>query len=221
MNEQQLHIQGKLQGAEHVQNMISRAPLVYERAVRSWLYSERNSFVGSSRQSQMKDGYFRKKLMKKKNSMGKPWSLKIIRQFKGVIDNVKDINMKLKMGLLYNNRKKIHEVLESFEEDHSINSSKYMPIPVSKNILTTASKTHALFKSMMDKKEFDIVRKGNTLLFFNKTSTHELLFIGKKRVNVKKQFDFEAEWNQRHSKVIERYKKAIDRATIRAEKAVN
>lgn len=230
MNESFINVDGITKGSENVVKMINRAPLVYEKIVRTWLYSERNSFVGGSRKSQIKDGVFRKKLLRKKNSRGEGWSEKVVRLFKGEIKDIKSINMTLHMGVLYNNKKEMHTILESLGEDHTITSSKFMPVPIYKNLHVSALyKSYMVFINKIKKKELSIVRNGDSILYFNRTNDKynpdrkkgELLFVGRRKIRVKKQFQFEADWMRRGPAVIERYYKAINKATKLAEKQVN
>ena len=64
---------------------------------------------------------------------------------------------------------------------------------------------------------FDFVRKGGKIFYFDSQesagSVGSLLFVGVKRVKVKKQFDFEGDWDRRIPKVLNRGQKNVDRAT--------
>lgn len=213
MSESLIGIEGKLSGEEKVIEMINRSPEQYRRAIFAWLGRERKSFVGNGKS----DGAFRKKLLKKKSVKGGTWDTKVVRLFKGRIDNSKTIGMKLHMGLLYQNQRKIHQILESLSESHTISSSGYMIIPVAKN-LYGSFKPMGLFRIKMDRKELGVVRSGSELLFFDRVNKKELLFVGTKTAKIRQQFHFERDWEKRLPAVLERYKKAIDKATEKVSK---
>lgn len=213
MNDAIVNITGKVTNADVVKKMINRAPEVYRKSILSWMLKERDSFVGSGK----KDGVFRKKLLRKKTLAGSYWQLKVVRTFKGWLVDSEKMSMALEMGFPTTKNRKIHAVLESLTKDHTISSSKYMPVPVYKNLkdVKTVSK---YFKRKTDLGELNIVRDANTLLYFDKKGSKELLFIGTKSIRVKKQFDFRADFSKRMPNIIKRYGEMIDKATLKAEK---
>lgn len=213
MSESFVNIRGSITGDDNVKKMLFSAPEEYEKTIEKQLFKERRSFVGDS----SKDGIFRKKLLKKTNSKGGTWSKGIVKLFKGYVTKGKNINMTLEMGLISTREHKIHKILESLQDTHYIQSNKFMPIPVYKNIGYVNS-PYKLFKRKIYSKELTLIFKRNKILYFDKTGSKDLLFVGKKRIKVKKQFNFINDWNKRLPKVIDRYKKAIDKTTLKLEK---
>ena len=213
MSETFVNINGSVTGDKLVTDMINRAPKLYQNAILGWLLKERNSFVGDKR----KDGAFRKKLLRKKTLTGKTWEPKVVRIFKGWINGGHKIGMTLEMGFPTTRKRKIHKIMESLTKRHTITSSKYMPIPVYKNIPGQGSASK-LFHRKARAEEFTMIFKGGKILYFDKVGSKELLFVGTKKVKVKKKFDFQKDWNRRIPAVMRRYEKAINRATIKAQK---
>lgn len=212
MSEQFVKIEGKIEGADRVKEMINRAPEVYRKAVLGWLLKERNSFVGDGK----KDGVFRKKLLRKKTVRGGTWETKVARIFKGWIGNGEKLGMYLEMGFPTTKKRKIHEILETLTKSHSVTSTSYMPTPVYKN-LAGVKNTYKFFKRKSSLGELTVVRDAEKILFFDKKGSKDLLFVGVKKIYIKKQFDFQYDWSKRLPNAIERYQKAIDKATLKVE----
>lgn len=208
-----INIEGKLVGQERLIRMINRAPGIYIRSIKTWLLRESAMFVGNSK----RDGAFRKKLMKKRTLKGNTWSPKVVKLFKGKLSNEDKIEMKMTMGLLYTNKRKIHEILEYLSEGGRVTNNSYMPVPVYRN-LDGISKPYGLYKRLKAKDELTVIYKNDRAYYFDKKSHGKLLFVGSKNVYIKSQFNFYAEWEKRVPAVLERSKKAIDRATIKVEK---
>jgi hypothetical protein len=112
------------------------------------------------------------------------------------------VSMQLKMGVLYNTRKKIHEALEALEEPHTVTSNKYMPIPVSGSNL---SKPYQKFQSWNKAGMFQVIYKNGLAFYFlnsakgvlrsEKEQHGKLMFIGRKKANIKFAHHFTKHFN--------------------------
>ena len=223
-------IKGRVIGDRKLRVALATAPGKYRTGLFSWLMGERKKFVGDKGA----DGVFRKKLRRKISKRGKPWELRIIRNFKGYISGENQIDsMRLTMGLP-DSKKKIFEGLRMLGTGGTITSSKFMIVPIWENLrkIGITGAAHRHFKEMMSHrfgrgpgrgglKQLLYVREGGRMYFFDADQPgvgDGLLYIGVKRVVVKRQFNFEGDWDRRIPKVLIRGQKRVDRTTKQIEK---
>jgi len=229
-------VMGKVHGLEDVQRMFSSCPLRLKRELLAWLLDEGKRFIGKKG----RDGLIRQQLSNRKRwSDSGSWRTQVLGLLKsrvvdpitGKVINQKEfspkssgtwsgsgilgtgLSMNLQMGLLYRNKKKIHEALEFLETGGSIHSDKYMPIPVQGSNL---SKAYEKFKHWYESGEFNVVYKNGLALYFLKSrgrNRSALMFVGRKNVNVKMRINlipqFEAQKMAMEARASERIEKAI------------
>lgn len=206
----ELNIKGKLIGEQEIKAMLNKAPAIYLKNIRKWIITEGKGFIGVKG----KPGVMRKKMQKK------GWQDKFTNTaINWKITNDNKINMGMKAGVLYTNKKKIHEIMEFLGNGGTINSSKFMIVP-SKNLNKGVKKHHGYFKQQLKASKLFAVYQNNKAYYFDKV-TNQLMFTGVKTVKVKKQFDVENEWNKRKPSIINRCEKMIDKATTQAQKKSN
>ena len=212
---------GELKNGEQVKAMIRRFPNVYNRYLKAFMLREGTAFIGSKK----KDGDFRKQLLSKIGLTGKTWKLNVVRLFKTQFDqpNKKLFDMTLRMGVLYNTRKQIHAAMEMLGEGGTIQSGKYMPIPMYANLKEIGiNQPYKYFRRKLLKKEFEVVYKNGRAYYFDtkrKDASDKgvLLFMGIKKVTIRKQFDLYGQWDARSGRVLQNADKAIANATKKVE----
>lgn len=214
-----IEIKGKVTGTEELSKTFNRAPEKYRRAIFAWLLRESASFVGNSK----RDGRFRKKLMSKNKSGGGKWSRKIIKLFKGEVTGTEKISgMKLTMGLIYHNKKLIHEIVENMSIDQTMSpkKGKFLILPINKNLrnLPNNKKALGIFSRKIRDKSLTMIKDEKNLLYFDKKSNKQLLFIGIKKANIKRQYDIEGDWGKVLPSAYNRFMKTIDRTTQKLNK---
>ena len=195
----ELLLMGRVHNEQQVMQAFSRAPDIFRRTLLAWLWRETAMFIGTRKE----DGVFRKELKKKRRWIdNRMWETKIIRLFSGkVVDYItkKTINlaafskpgnilgtgvtgrgfsMVAQMGLIYRNKKQIHEAMEFLETGGTISSKKYMPIPVKGAAIDKAG---GKFLHWLRMGQFDVVYKNGLALYFLK---NKLMYVGKRMVKV-------------------------------------
>ena len=227
MSEALFTLSGKMVGQDYLIRAVNKAPKLYYNGVKGWLLSTMKSFVGDKKSQ----GIFRKRLAKLTTIHGTPWDNRMINLFRGLLENDQWIDMRLRMGLLYNTRKKVHEILEFMSSGGgTIKSSKLMPVPVYKN-LGTAKKPYQLFKSYLNRGKFGVAYVNGKAFYFDKgikrdrfSENHNvggknlLMFVGVKNVTIKKKIpNFEAMWRQNLPKYTLRGQQRIDRISQKVQ----
>ena len=217
---------GKVKGTDQVSFAMGAAPKTYKATMIGWLLSERNMFVGGkTRTGAMKDGVFRKKLMRKRTLKGTSgWKKNAARVFHGRLENTHQIEgMLLRMGAGIHGERPFVKGLRILGEGGTISSrSKFMVLPVYKN-LTQKTRTYEQFRKLNERKELYPVKKRGKVLFFKRPQsgpfTHrDLVFVGVRRIRVNKQFDFQKDWDKRIPSARKRGQKRVDTATKRVNK---
>jgi hypothetical protein len=242
----ELTLTGKIYGHEDIVEMVNIAPQVYIRHMRSLLNKIGRYFIGSNKSSKTKGasvkgrsrkarlafndkfvdspkrGLIRGQLIGKKNSLHQPWEDKFINAAINYrLTDSNTLNMKMRAGVIYTNKKKIHELMEFFEQGGTINNSKYMPVPIYDNFrskFNNFKNQHSIFTSMMRQKKLGLILKGSKVYYIDK-STGKILFVGTKRVTVKKQYDFYGKWNAAQGKITSDFMDAVDNATKKVMEA--
>lgn len=182
----------------------AKTPVAVRNNMRSWLLSENMAFIGSK----VKPGAFVRELQRKMTwQKNAAWKTQVTGLFKGkVVDPITGaivsktslssvgagtgvlgggISMKLQMGMVYRNKKKIHTAMEFLEEGGSISNSKYMPVPVKG---ADIGKAYSKFKYWLKAGMFTVVYKGGKAYYFLKSrgdSKDALMFVGLRRVSIK------------------------------------
>jgi hypothetical protein len=240
--ERALLITGKTTGVHQQSRLLQLAPEAYFGQVVYQLKKERDMFVGKRRGDR---GVFRKKLERKKLWGGRKslrgmttWSTQFTGLIRGKVTAGKAKRLAdiwLRMGLHYDVRKQVHKAMEMMGTGGAISSSKQMIIPVHTNLARVgvnvkAGKTNLTMRSYhrgrsgRGKSSLVAIGKGAKVYYYDAELLAQghyltaLMFIGIRRVRVKKQFDFDAEWKRREPKAFERLRKAVDRATEKIRK---
>lgn len=237
-----------IKNANAMHRLFKEAPLNFINTINHWLYSERKIFIGNKSH----DGTVRRQLKKLKHPGSGPfkrpggWAKNVINAFFGRIGGVHP-NATMTMGI---GSKKINkpffrglEKMEgSYSGDRSIKSSKYMPLPVSKNIekylggRAGGEYMQAIrkFHDYADAGKLIPIKRGNNLLWFlnnfNRYSGTEtrysqgskkgqfkkdaLVFIGRKSVTLNPRFEFQSLWETRKPAAIKHAYRLI-RETLR------
>lgn len=236
----ELEIKGALAGRDEVKAMINAAPEVFIRYLRRSLNNAAVYFIGRKKGARPKRGQFtgkgsraksrewkqkfvdpakhgliRAQLHNKRTGIGKAYSDKFLNTaFNYRIENSDRIEMKLRAGTLYTEKKKVHEIIEFLEQGGTIHSSKYMPVPIYENISSKPAGFkgyQGIFKFLLKNKRLSQMFKNGRVYYVDKT-TGKLLFVGTKSISVAKQFEFYGKWNEAQSKIISDLHVSIDNA---------
>ena len=232
-----VEIHGRLMNHDEIVKIMKRAPDIYGRYLRRWLNREGKYFIGTKNKSTRikastgrktrftagHDGLIRGQLVNKKTSRGKLWESRIIRTLRYRIKDKRQLNMQLEAGLLYNSRKQVHEIMEMMESGGTITSRNYMTVPVYQNLIkihtfNRNAKANWIFHDKVRRKQFNVIFKNGKIYYIDKR-TGLMLFVGKKTVIVKKQFEFHSVWNSIQSDILDEAEKVFDRATSAVEKS--
>jgi hypothetical protein len=221
-----------------VQKMFSASPQIFLTEMRKFLYRERRSFVGNKE----KAGSFRKNIYNQKHHyFERPWKPYVAEAFTGKVSQDSS-GMTLQMGVKRNRLEKM-PYLQALAEGATIRpkNANYLLIPVYKNLLSiglfgrlggSGKNTYAKkFREWADAGYIDgpVPDIGGKMLFFgdfgNQRGTHygrhltnlnrKLLFVGVKRVDIRKRFDFVGSFESRQTGIEKRANTAVNRA-IRA-----
>lgn len=213
-----LAIAGKVTGVREVSRAMGLAPHTFHISLISGMLAERNYFVGGKHRGVQVDGIFRRKLLRKKNVRGGTWPTKVVRIFRGELQSGKQIDgMKLVMGAGIRKTSEFVKLIEFLGKGGTVTNSKYMPIPIYENMPPGTRHPYLLFRRLIhDDQLYSIKQGGGRLIWFSPTvgpqDPFNVLFIGVKRIDIKRQFDFAGDWRRREPKAVERLKKIIDRA---------
>ena len=235
-----LSLSGKVTGIAELGSKMDFAPRLFRGTAIAQLKRERNLFVGKRGGG---EGVFTKKIMRKKissdRSPGGTWSKKVAKLFRGKVtvgsaERAEDI--KLGMGLFFNSDKDIFRALEFLQTGGTVTTSGLMLVPIYNNLRRAGvtmktggakfgSGSHAgnVVRAMIKADNLVTIRRGGKVYFYNKilmaaNSSYSLFFVGVKKITVKKQFDFVADWVRREPKAINRLQKAMDRGVVKFNK---
>jgi len=232
-----IQLAGKETGTKELGRAMDTAPLLFRGMATAQLKRERNSFVGK----RGADGIFTRKIMRKKLSGDREsgtWSRKVAKLFRGKVsvgNAARAEDIKLGMGLFHRSDKDIFKALELFQTGGTVTSSGLMIIPAYYNLNRIGVKvktgsapfggSHSgnALNTMIKANNIVTIRRGGRVLFYNKTmldagKPYSVMFFGVKRVTVKKQFDFIADWSRRIPKVVNRLQKSMDRGVQKFNK---
>jgi len=227
-------ITGKIRFKEQVQKALGQAPERFREGILGGLLTERDMFVGSKK----RDGIYTKKIMRKVSLRGEHWPRSIARIFGGRVDNAARLNgMKLIMGVGESQRAKqrnptgygvgiysgipFRDVLDFLNFGGSIapRESEFMVVPVYRNF-SDKKTIHKQWLRMREDKSLEMVREGNRIYYFRKNGTgddRDLLFIGIKHATIKRQYNFQGDWERRLPSVYTRLQKRVDKIVDRID----
>lgn len=225
----ELLITGKVNGQESVNKMLSSVRPEARQALLRWMYKERNDFIGKKGKDGLIRREINKKLTWSGNRI---WRSQMTNLFTGKVTDPltkqvvtpkrirasflsgtkgggagagltgDGVSLTLKMGVMYRTRRKVHEALEALESPHTVNSNKYMPIPVKGGDI---GKAHTKFKYWLSHGMFTVVYKNGMAFYFlnskkglssERGRDGELMFIGKKTANVRWSHNFRQRFEQ-------------------------
>jgi hypothetical protein len=202
--------QGRVIGDQEVTEMLKRAPKIYIRYMRNYLSYAGNTFVGSKK----KDGRLRDILSRKSATRGGTWSRKFINAVARY--EVDKTQLIMTAGIIYKDKKKIHEIMELMESGYNKNTSGYMIVPNRKEV--KVQKAMSLFNQMINSNMLRLIFKRGNIYYINK-DTGNLMFTGTKHIQIKPQFNFKQAWSDVEPKIQKKADSILDRATKAVEKA--
>lgn len=207
-----LMFRGRLIGDEQLIELYKNAPAIYTRYFKAYLNYAGKTFIGTKG----KKGHLREVLTRNTSlRSGTGWSDKFVNSVANYrLDKEK---LEMRAGIIYTNPKKIHKIMELMESGYTKNSNKYMIVPNYKEV-RGIGKPIGLFNQMMSARMLRPIFKHGNIYFINK-STGNLMFTGTRHIQVKPQFNFQAEWNTVEPKITRKANSVLDRATKAAEKA--
>jgi hypothetical protein len=227
-------IQGKVKFAPQVAHALGMAPQRFKSGILGSLLSERDAFVGSKN----KTGAFTRKILSKKNIRGGTWSKSVARIFGGRVDDPggRAIDgMRLVMGVGESGRTRyqknprygvgiysgvpFRDVIDFLSTGGTIfpHNHRYMIMPIYRN-LENKKKTASQWEFYKSNNLLEYVKEGDRIYYFlknGKGDERDLLFIGIPIATIKKQYNFEGDWNSRLPKVFDRIQKRVDATTNR------
>ena len=229
-------IQGRLKNDKEIARALGRSPKTMQRYLRAWLIDERARFVGGKdSRGKRRKGY--RNILENRRLRKRPgtWATQVTGLFKGYVNARRMQNMEMRAGVGLNNPRQIHKALWKLQEGGSITSSKYMPIPIYKNIskvgVTRGFWRGKVFKRMIQKGDIVGLQSGGDIYYFDKDFRRRrgagfkrsgLLFIGTKRISVSKQFtgryDFYGRFERMRPAMLNRARGVVDRATRKIER---
>lgn len=203
-----LRIDGKILNTQEILDICKDSPAIFKTHFLKYLRYAGNQLIGSKR----KDGAVRKVLNTKKNvKNGDGWRSQFVNLFNYKLDTN---NMQMRAGLLYTNKKKVHQIMELMEQGGKIRSNKYMIMPIWRN--TYETKLGNFFKMSANKQLKMIFARGK--IFYIDKNTNNLLYIGTKEIDIKRQFNFDSLVDSVSKKIIKKSGKVIEAATEDARK---
>lgn len=202
---------GKVIGDAEVLDMIKRAPSVYMRYMRAYLNYAGKTFIGNKK----KNGYLRNLLANKGATRSGHWSTKFINSVARY--ELSNSGLAMRAGIIYNNKRKIHEIMENLESGFTRNSTGYMIVPNHRDLPAGTKKPMALFNNMLNSNALKIIFKHGNIYYISK-ETGRIMFTGTKQIRVKSQFNFESAWSAVKGKIDKKADSVLDRATAAVEK---
>lgn len=211
-------ITGKISGDE-VQGLMRRSPRVFSRYINKFLFKEARVFIGDKK----KDGIVRRQFANKLTAKNQPWETKMVHLFNFAFNDKGNLDRTLEMGILANNKKHIHEVLQYLGEGGEVTSDKFMPIPIWQNLGADIKKQHGLFLWKMKAGDLFTVYKNGKAYYFDKNEPDKgALWYGVKAITIKKKYKFDELWTRRSRNLNKRadkmLAKAISTASSKEEK---
>lgn len=227
---------GRVIGDEEVLDMIKRAPAVYMRYMREYLKYAGKVFIGTKKTvreahttrrgiktshnaTMFKNGIMRNTLGSIQSTRGGTWQ----RNFVNTAANYEIDNnaMRMRAGVIYNNKKLVHTIIEDLESGYTRNSSGRMLIPNYKNLTSSALsgvyKASGIFGKLMDANRLKPIFKHGNIYYIDKKDG-KLLFTSTKQIRIKPQFNFDTLWLAAQPQIRAKADTVLDRATVAVEK---
>jgi hypothetical protein len=231
----QFAFKGRILDDNQVKKIIEIAPAIFIRYMVAYLNYAGKTFIGAKEKGRGKhtsrtgrvydrnvtsfnDGYLRNLLNNLPAARGGSWQ----RNFVNAAANYRIDKNRLEMraGIIYTEKKKIHEIMEQMESGFTRNSSGYMIIPNYKALnkySDSNKKPIGIFGDMIDRNELTMIFKGGNVYYIHK-NTNELMFVGTKKIKVQKQWDFNSAYEAVRPQIEKKARTVIDRATKAATK---
>lgn len=178
------------------------------------------------------------------------WSKRVTNLFKGSLPYVDKIgDLELSMGLISRSNHQLIKAIKLLNKGGYSTSSKFMPVPIYKNLAKVGyegpwhignvksglkSKAFRAFNRVHfagEGKRLVRIKSGGRILYFDRKSFSKrkkafkrsgLLFIGMKRIQIKRhltgKYDFNQRWNRQKVKTIVRGQRSVDKATRMANR---
>lgn len=202
---------GEIVNEEQVKKILESAPAIVKTYMKKYMRYAGNAFIGSKR----KDGAVRKALAERRKPDGQGWARKFINAAANY--RIDDVLMTMRAGVVYTNKKKIHEIMELLETGFDSTSQGYK-IFANREEAKFANNREMIscFHRMLNSKKLTFVFKNNNILYFDK-DTKKLMFVGSKRTHFDKKWDFEKEINSVYGKVEKKAAKVLDLAVEDAQ----
>lgn len=237
-----------IEGEKKVAAMMKQLPQEFFYSMQRWIRDERAWFLGGkTSKGAKKKGY--RNILANKKLKGRPgkWTKRVTHLFKGWQKKVSNQNIDkliMEMGILGTTHHQLHKALFHHQTGGTISSSKYMPVPIYKNLRKWLGYTGPWFKGDvhggLKSEAFDYIstnkglvglRSGNKMLFFHPGAKRKrgegflksgLLFIGTKTIKTKKaftgKFDFYGRFDRAVPKIIGRGQAVINKTVRKIEK---
>lgn len=235
-------------GEDRVQQMFATAPRAFARSMTHWLWRERKSFVGNRRHM---GSFRRTLLRKKRKSYDGTWSQGMARAFTGKVNHPERLsNLQLSLGISDKWQERI-PYLEKLSEQHTITpkNRQWLMLPFYENLRSVGlfgrvggfgmgkTKSHwgRVIQMLYNSSRITPILFHGKLLFFGDTAgeagSHRgrhlgrlhkrLLFVGVKKVSIKKQYDFLKAFQRRVPGIIKRANNMVDRTMREIDRGVS
>ena len=202
---------GRVIGDDEVLEMVKRAPAIYMRYMRAYLNFAGKTFIGNKK----KNGYLRNLLANKGATRSGHWSTKFINSVARY--ELAPNGRAMRAGIIYNNKKKIHEIMEQLESGFTRNTSGYMIVPNHRDLPAGTKKPMMLFNNMLNAGALKTIFKHGNIYYISK-ETGRIMFTGTKQITVRSQFNFDTAWMAVKGKIDKKAASVLDRATVAVEK---
>lgn len=188
----ELIIEGRKYNSDQVERMFAMAPQAMRRVVSGWMYRVKERYIGVKKKSGQKVGVYRRYLMRRKKTEGRGnYGLQYSGLFTGHVKKSKLLSgNRLEMGIPKNKKSGFIQGVRMRENGGgTIRSSKYMPVPIWKNLkgLGYESNPRNAREQLMDR--LFIIKSGGKLLYVDSKSKgsvyDRVMFVGKKSVRIK------------------------------------
>jgi hypothetical protein len=211
----QFTFKGRVLNDDQIKEIMEISPVVYTRYMLAYLRFAGRTFIGTKK----KNGVLREILSGLQSVRGSTWQSRFVNAAANF--RVDKNRLEMKAGIIYTEKKKIHEIMEQMESGFTRTSSGYMIVPNYKALKrypeTSNKKPIGIFNDLIRKDELTMIFKGGNIYYIHK-NTNEIMFVGTKKITIKKQWDFNSAYEVVRSKIEKRASNVIDRATKAATK---
>jgi len=215
-----IDVLGSLKNQHEIKVFFNAFPDAMTETMRRWLFRVKKRYVGNSK----KDGSY-VSWLKRKKLKGRPgrWSKEAAGSFKGFVKNPKNIdNMKLIMGIPEKSDSSFVQGLHMMSTGGgSITSSKYMPIPMKKNLArkNIINKFYKNFKEKVSGEDLQYMQNGSRVYWFDPDIIEEggdlydaTMYLGLKKVTLPNiNFKFEEKFLSLWPRMVELGNKRFER----------